>query len=175
MNDGSDENLVAASRTGDKSAYALLLEKHYKHVFIVCLGVVGNVEDAEDAAQEAMLKGFVEIGKLRNSSQFGPWITRIAKNLCINLVRRKQRAKEIIAEKATQPSRMLSQNDSLQQAVESLPMEIRLPLVMYYFDGQSVKNVANSLNLSPSAVYSKLRTAIKELHRLLAEQGDTNG
>ena len=175
MNDRSDENLVTASRSGDKSAYALLVRRHYKHAFIVCLGVVGNVEDAEDAAQEAMLKGFLEIGKLRNSQQFGPWVTRIARNLCINLVRRKRRTREIIADKATQPNRTQSQNDSLQQAIESLPLEIRQPLVMYYFDGQSVQTVANNLSISTSAVYLKLRTAIKELHRLLAEQGDTDG
>ena len=174
MNNRSDENLVAASQKGDKSAYALLVKRHYKHVFIVCLGVVGNIEDAEDTAQEAMLKGFVQIGKLRNSSQFGPWITRIARNFCINLVRRKQRAKQTVAEKATQSNRRLSQNDSLQKAIENLPLEIRLPLVMYYFDGQSVQTVANNLNISTSAVYLKLRTAIKELHRMLTGQGETN-
>jgi RNA polymerase sigma-70 factor (ECF subfamily) len=166
---------VTASRSGDKSAYALLVRRHYKHTFIVCLGVVGNVEDAEDAAQEAMLKGFLEIGKLRNSSQFGPWITKIARNMCINLVRRKRRVKEIIADKATQPNTAQNQNDSLQQAIENLPLEIRQPLVMYYFDGQGVQTVANNLNISTSAVYLKLRTAIKELHRLLVDQGDTNG
>ena len=175
MNDRSDENLVTASGSGDKTAYALLVRRYYKRVFIVCLGVAGNVEDAEDAAQEAMLKGFIEIKKLRNSSQFGPWITRIARNMCLNLVRRKRRAKEIIADKATQPNITQNQNVSLQQAIESLPLEIRQPLVMYYFDGQSVQAVANNLNISTSAVYLKLRTAIKKLHRLLAEQGDTNG
>jgi RNA polymerase sigma-70 factor (ECF subfamily) len=153
----------------------MLVRKHYKHTFIVCLGIVGNVQDAEDATQQAMLKGFIEIEKLRNSQQFGPWITRIAKNLCINLIRRKRRTRKIIADKATLPNITQSQNDSLQQAIENLPLEIRQPLVMYYFDGQSVKTVANNLNMSTSAVYLKLRTGIKELHRLLAEQGDTNG
>ena len=87
MNDCSDENLVTASRHGDKSAYALLVKRHYKHAFIVCLGVVGNVEDAEDITQEAMLKGFMQLRKLRNSSQFGPWITKIARNLGVNFMR----------------------------------------------------------------------------------------
>jgi RNA polymerase sigma-70 factor (ECF subfamily) len=174
LNDRSDENLVTASRKGDKSAYALLVKRHYKHAFIVCLGIVGNVEDAEDTAQEAMLKGFMEIEKLRDSSQFGPWVTKIARNLCINLVRRKRRTGEIIADKATRPNRAQGPNDSLQQAIDGLPLEIRQPLVMYYFDGQSVQTVANNLNMSTSAVYSRLRTAIKELHRLLAGQGDRN-
>jgi RNA polymerase sigma-70 factor (ECF subfamily) len=163
-----------ASREGDKGAYALLVRRHFKHVFIACLGVVGNVEDAEDATQEALLKGFVQIKKLRDSSQFGPWVAKIARNMCINLVRKKRRGRQIIADKVTQPSRTQSENDSLQKAIDSLPLEIRLPLVMYYFDGRSVQTVANSLNMSTSAVYSRLRTAIKELHRQLAGQGDRN-
>jgi DNA-directed RNA polymerase specialized sigma24 family protein len=51
-----------------------------------------------------------------------------------------------------------------------LPMEMRLPLVLYYFDGRSVQKVAESLNMSTSAVYSKLRISIKELHKLLDRQ-----
>lgn len=175
MNDRSDENLVAASCKGDKAAYTLLVKRHYKQVFIVCLGVVGNVQDAEDVAQEAMLKGFTEISRLRKGAQFGPWITRIAKNLCINLVRRKQRARQIITENVGQPNGTVVRNESLQWAIGKLPREMRLPLVMYYLDGQSVKVVSEKLGMSGSGVYLKLRTALNELHRLLTKQGDTNG
>ena len=175
MNERSDENLVTASRHGDKSAYALLVRRHYKRVFVTCLGVVGNVEDAEDATQEAMLKGFMRLEELRNSTQFDPWVTTIARNLCINLARRKHRGKQITIDRATRPVGAQGRNDRLRQAIEALPLEIRQPLVMYYFDGQSVQSVANNLNVSTSAVYSRLRSAIKELHRLLAGEEDTNG
>jgi RNA polymerase sigma-70 factor (ECF subfamily) len=175
LNDRSDENLVAASQHGDKSAYALLVKRYYKHVFIVSLGVAGNLEDAEDAAQEAMLKGFIQLRKLKNSSRFGPWITKTARNLSINILRRRQHAKKIIANRTVQLNARPSPNESLRQAIESLPLEIRQPLVMYYFDGQSVQTVASNLNMSTSAVYSRLRSAIKQLHRLLPEQGDIDG
>ena len=175
MNDRYDENLVAASRKGDKSAYALLVEKYYKQVFLICLGIVGNVHDAEDVAQETILKGFVEISRLREGSRFGPWIIKIARSLCINFVRREQRGKRLLKKRAAKTDGQSGLNDNLQQAIEILPMEIRLPLVMYYFDGQSVQKVADNLDMSTSAVYSKLRDAIKELHRLLVVQGDENG
>ena len=175
MKDHSDEKLVADSCNGDKTAYEQLVERYYKQVFLVCLGILGNSQDAEALAQEALLKGYLEISTIRKSSQFGPWITRIARNQCINIVRRKQRSREIAGEKAKQPNNMSEQNDNLQLAIEKLPMEIRLPLVMYYFDGQSVQKVAEKLDISTSAVYSKLREAIKELHRILAGQGDTDG
>jgi RNA polymerase sigma factor (sigma-70 family) len=175
LNDRSDENLVAASRKGDKTAYAQLVEKYYKQVFLICLGIVGNVHDAEDVAQETILKGFMEISTLRESSRFCPWIIKIARSLCINFVRRDQRGRRILEKKAAQTDGQSGLDYNLQRAIEKLPMEIRLPLVMYYFDGQSVKKVADNLEMSTSAVYSKLRSGIKELHRLLAEQGDENG
>ncbi len=53
-----------------------------------------------------------------------------------------------------------------------LPRDLRLPLVMYYFDGQDVKAVARRLEISTSGVYLKLRTAIKRLHEMLTTQGD---
>ncbi len=175
MNDRSDENLVAASCKGDKSAYALLVERYYKRIFLICLGIVGNVHDAEDVAQESILKGFLEMSTLRDSSRFGPWIIKIARSLCINFVRRKQRGRRILEKKAARTNGQSGLNYNLQQAIEKLPMEIRLPLVMYYFDGQSVQKVADNLDMSTSAVYSKLRDAITELHRLLVVQGDENG
>lgn len=172
MDDRSDENLVGASRTGDKGAYAQLVKRHYKHVFLVCLGILGSVHDAEDVAQETMLKGFVNMSKLRDGGHFGRWILRIAKNLSINLVHRKERARKVVAERAVRPNRATVENDNLEWAIQRLPRKMRLPLVMYYFDGENVKAVAEKLNMSCSAVYSKLQTAVYELHRLLGERGE---
>lgn len=173
MSDRSDKDLVVACCAGDKDAYGLLIRKHYKHVFLICLGILGNTHDAEDIAQDAILKSYVRIGTLRDASQFGPWIARIAKSLCINLIRRKKYAKKVVAERMIDANQSVNENDNLQQAIAQLPQEIRAPLVMYYFDSQSVKTVAERLEMPTSSVYLKLRTAITELHNLLAKQGDT--
>jgi RNA polymerase sigma-70 factor (ECF subfamily) len=173
LNNRSDKDLVTACLAGDRSAYGLLVKRHYKLVFLTCLGILGNVYDAEDIAQDAMLKGYVRIGMLRDSSKFGLWISRIAKSLCLNFIRRRKYAKTISAERAMPENQRATDNDKLQQAIEKLPREIRAPLLMYYFDGQSVKTVADRLQMSTSTVYLKLRTAITELHNLLAKQGDS--
>ncbi|MHC4888408.1 MAG: RNA polymerase sigma factor [Planctomycetota bacterium] len=172
MNDRSGESLVVACRAGDRSAYELLIKRYYKRVFLVCLGILGNVHDAEDIAQDAMLKAYVQIRMLRDGSQFRPWVVKIARSLCINFFRRKESAKKIMAEKAIQANQSITDNDNLQLGIEKLPQGIRLPLVMYYFDGQSVKTVAKTLGMSTSSVYLKLRTAVRELHNLLVRQGD---
>ena len=172
MSEHSDENLVDASRTGDKDAYAALAKRYYKRVFVVCLGMLGSVHDAEDITQEAMLKGLLNIRTLRDSSQFGSWIVKIAKNYCISLIRSRKYANKRVIQKSESPEHALSRYKNLQQAIERLPQESRLPLVMYYFGGESVKDVAEQLNLSRSTVYQRLRAATKQLHTLLVKQGD---
>ena len=174
MEERSDKDLALASDQGDRTAYALLVRRYYKSVFLVCFGVLGNVHDAEDVAQDAMLKGFQQVGQLRDGSQFGGWIVAIARNLSINLLRkRKLTGRMLAAERPSQRERPESSYEDLRQAVARLPGDLRLPLVMYYFDGQNVKAVAEKLEISTSGVYQKLRTAIKELHNVLTAQGDT--
>ena len=170
MDERSDENLVLACRNSNRQAYASLIERYYRHVFLVCMGILGNVHDAEDIAQDVMLKGFVKIKKLRDGSQFSTWITRIAKNTCINLARRNKRTRRALEQRAARPQETAPQNETLQRAIEKLPSEIRLPLTMYYFDGRSVKNVAQKLNTSSSSIYVKLRTATKQLHEILNKE-----
>jgi RNA polymerase sigma-70 factor (ECF subfamily) len=172
LDERSDKNLVAASQAGDKTAYALLVKRYYKQVFLVSMGVLGNVHDAEDVAQDAMLKGFLQIRRLRDADRFGPWIVKIAKNMCLNVARKRKRTKAFTEERTSWPEQPAAENDNLQRAIQKLPKDMRLPLVMYYFDDQSVKAVAEKLNVSASGVYVKLRTATKKLHELLVSQGD---
>lgn len=192
MNERSDKELAWASHQGDRPAYAVLVQRHYKSVFLICLGVLGNIHDAEDVAQDAMIKGFERVRQLREGSQFGGWIVAIARNLSINLLRKRKQvgcaphtnnrewAQKVVCnshptagETSSGDERAESGYEDLQQAVARLPWDLRLPLVMYYFDGQDVKTVAGKLAISTSGVYLKLRTAIKELHEILTAQGDT--
>ena len=172
MNETSDENLVRASRSGDQEAYATLAKKHYKRVFVVCLGMLGRVQDAEDMVQEAMLKGFVNMRDLKEPSRFGAWIMRIAKNECISLIRRRDSSSKLVTLQNVPMDDALVPHRSLQRAIEQLPPANRLPVVMYYFDGEDVKDVARKLNVSRSRVYQRLKIATEQLHRLLTKQGD---
>ena len=95
MNAHLDESLVRACQRDDKTAYAELVKRHYRHVFAMCLGMLGNVDDAEDVAQEAMLRGLLKIKKLDKAEQFESWILQIARNLCIDFLRRRKHTRVI--------------------------------------------------------------------------------
>jgi RNA polymerase sigma-70 factor (ECF subfamily) len=170
LNESLDESVVRACRQGDKTAYAVLVKRHYRHVFAMCLGVLGNVHDAEDVAQEAMLKGFLKIKKLDKGEQFEVWILRIARNLCFDFLRRQKRKKVLSAKQLMQPGQRTGENHVLQQAVRRLPQELRVPLTMYYFDGKNAKTIAKKLDISHSGACQKIKEARKQLHELLRER-----
>lgn len=155
----------------DKAAYESLVGRHYKHVFAVCLGMLANVHDAEDAAQETMLKGFVKMKDINDQQRFGAWIVRVARNLCIDHLRRRNRQKPPAAEAPAAPSRQ-DENalGDLEQAVGRLPMELRVPLLMYYFDGRSAASIAEHLNMSHATTCLRLRKARRQLHELMTER-----
>ncbi len=172
MDDRLDNSVIRACQRGDKAAYAVLVKGHYKGVFALCLGMLGNIHDAEDAAQEAMLKGFLRIGKLHKPDLFESWILQIARNLCIDSLRRQKRIKASGVKASRQSSSQTSNNDDLQQAIRRLPQELRVPLTMFYFDGKNARKIGEKLNISHSGACRRIRTARQQLHELLTERAN---
>ena len=168
MNERTDRELVAASKKGDKNAYAALVRRHYKLVFAVCYGILANAADAEDTAQDAMLTGYLKIRSLRSDERFEFWIIQIARNFCMDLIRRKRHVKLILAEHNVQAATKLPDNQlDLEAGIRNLPLELRLPLVMYYFDNKSTESIAERFKISRSNVYGRIRDARMQLHKWL--------
>ncbi|MBW8035835.1 MAG: sigma-70 family RNA polymerase sigma factor [Planctomycetes bacterium] len=169
----TDKELVKACRKGDKNAYAQLVDLYARRVFGVCLGVLGNVHDAEDAAQDALIAGFTRIGGLKKRDQFAAWITSIARNQCLDLIRRKKLTRKKLADKKEQmPSDTRdSEYRQLEKAISLLPEKYRTPLVLYYFQDQSAEKVANVLNITPAGVLTRLSRSRKKLRKLLSKEG----
>ena len=165
MNDHCEVELVAACRRGDREAYAGLVKMHSKRIFAVCFGILGNSHDAEDVAQQALIKGFAEIKSLRDKAQFGPWIRQIARNFCIDYLRKIKHREVALAEQAEQSRATTGEYPNLQAALEKLPKRYRLPLVLYYFDGQSTEKVAQTLKISRAGVHTRLSRARKRLRK----------
>lgn len=171
MNDAVDDNVVRACQQGDRAAYATLVERHYRHVFALCLGMLGNVHDAEDMAQEAMLRGLASIRKLVRHKRFEPWILKIARNLCLDLLRRQKRLKSGAARHRVEHRERTNGKNDLEWAIGELPLELRVPLTMHYFEQKNARNIARRLNISHSLACQRIRAARDELHALLTNGG----
>ena len=99
-------------------------------------------------------------------------ISRIARNIAFDLLRRENRTRDALANLAVQQAASPGQNHDLEGAIRRLPAKLRGPLVLYYFGEQNGRQIAEHLGISHSLACERLRAARKELHRLLTEQGD---
>src|SRR3981081_4690023 len=98
-----DAVLVATTKTGDTRAFELLVERHERMIFSLARRMTGNREDAEDVVQQSFQKAFIHLKKFEGESLFSTWLTRIAINEALMLLRRKRGSRELsIAESNTE-------------------------------------------------------------------------
>ena len=171
MGQTSQTELVALSRTGDKETYSRLVRIKSGLVFGLCLGMLGNIHDAEDITQQALLKGFTDIDKLQKDDRFEQWICQIARNICIDLIRRRTKERDVAREYIPKENKPVEYG-FLEMALASLPEQYRTVLTLYYFDGHSSKNIGHLLDISLSAVHMRITRARQELRKILEVERD---
>jgi len=162
-----ERNLVASARNGDKDAYGRLVRAHSGRVFAICLGMRADRHDAEDMSQQAFLRGFMQIRTLRNSEKFATWIAQIARNSCIDLIRR--RRPQAVSVPACHNDRDDERTEGLRlgAVLTELPAQYRVPLLLFYFDGRSTQSIAETLGLTQGAVQTRLSRARRLLRKLM--------
>lgn len=168
--EGPDQKLVEQCRRGDGLAYEELVARHYRSVYALCLGIVANTEDAKDLVQESFLAGFQKIRALRETDRFGHWILQIARHLCIDAVRKRRAlAKNHKDFRQTRQDERSGPSIDILGAIEKLPEDLRIPILMFYFDGKDADGIAEALQISKSNLYLRMRCARARLHELLEE------
>jgi RNA polymerase sigma factor (sigma-70 family) len=88
--DTCDIYLVAAAKGGDQQAYAELCRRHSKQILQTVLRITRDIADAEDTLQDALLKAYIHIGSFEGRSAFSSWLTRIAVNSALMLLRKRR-------------------------------------------------------------------------------------
>ena len=89
MNEWTDKQLVEQSQSGDQAAYAVLVKRHSRSLFLACLGRLGNVHDAEDVTQETLIRGYTQITTLKDPDKFIQWLLRIGRNGSTDTLRKR--------------------------------------------------------------------------------------
>ena len=90
-----DAALVAGAKTGDTRAFELLVQRHRVKIFLLAQRMTRNREDAEDVVQESLLKAFIHLRTFNGESLFSTWLTRVAINEALMLLRRKRGSREV--------------------------------------------------------------------------------
>jgi RNA polymerase sigma-70 factor, ECF subfamily len=181
-----DAALVAAAKTGDGRAFELLVQRHEGKIFSLAQRMTRNREDAEDVVQQSFQKAFVHLKKFEGDSLFSTWLTRIAINEALMLLRRKRGSREVpIAESSTEDGAALpldfreagpnpedrclqrEQERILSAAVSDLRPGIRKAIELREFGELSTGETAQVMGLSVAAVKARLFHGRRELRQTL--------
>jgi len=172
----TDEALMARVREGDQQAFAMLVERHLPRAYAITRRVLGQQADAEDAAQEAFSKVWTHARDWKpERGSFASWLGRILVNASLDLARRQTSRRQIsdadasLAELADQgPDQVSSyalqqQAIDIEQALQHLPAQQRMAVVLCYLEEHSNPQAAALMGLHVKAVEGLLVRARKQL------------
>jgi RNA polymerase sigma-70 factor (ECF subfamily) len=177
--DDSDEALMARIARGDEPAFRILARRHLPVVVGLARRILGNAAEAEDVAQEAMLRVWTYAPRWQPLAAFRTWLTRVAVNLCLDRKRRApwvelEAAGEIV-DTALGPGEKVEDEERerlLAAAIDRLPARQRTAIVLTYAEGMSNAQVAEVLGTSVSAVETLLVRGKQSLRRALGAVTD---
>ena len=174
--------LVRRAQQGDADAFEQLVTPYEQKIYALCLRMMAHREDAQDAAQEAMLRLYRSMSSFRGDADFGTFVYRVTTNVCMDALRKQQvRAGESLdalydegfspKDDTPGPEEALMQaeeKERLSQAIDQLSEEMRLPLVLREIHELSYEEVAQTLGIGMGTVKSRIYRAREKLARLLA-------
>lgn len=174
-----DAGLVEATLKGDREAFGHLVRKYRGPLLEFALRKLKNLPDAEDIVQEAFLKAYQNLQRLRDRDRFAEWLYRIATNLCISLLRRR-RDNLISLDSLPNPSSIGSVNpeylpeqrelsEFIVRAVEALPDKNRRTFILY-LEGFSYQEIADAMKVPVSTVSGRLQTAKRRLRKRVSKE-----
>jgi RNA polymerase sigma-70 factor (ECF subfamily) len=171
----TDEQLAAeAAREGsDGPAFSALLERHQDRVWRICFRLMGNAEDASDAAQEVFVRLFLQRGKFEGRSRYTTWMHGIAIRTCLMMRRSRGRRRryESQAQQTPRPDPQSQADASLDvyRVLEHVDEEDRALLILKYSEGHSHEDLAEMFNLSVSACKMRISRARERLQERFPE------
>jgi RNA polymerase sigma-70 factor, ECF subfamily len=172
-----DIRLVEMCRRGDAHAFETLFRKYQTYVYNISLGMLSNTEDAADVTQETFLRLHRSMDSFRGDSSFSTWLYRVAVNLCITELRRRNRSRfqfldDVIhnedvplhEEPSPHPEEVVQQQEERQivhRVLSMLPPDYRAVMVLRHFQQLAYEEIAEVLGLSISQVKTRLFRARK--------------
>ena len=185
-----EARILARIGDGETEAFEMLVKAHERKVYSLCLRMTGTPEDAEDLAQEAFVRAYQSISGFKGESGFGSWLYRLAKNICIDFLRREKRREkssltyldeggnavemEVPDERFT-PEGAFAQRqmaEAIGRGLDTLTPEHRDILILREIHGKSYDEIAAALAITAGTVKSRISRARMVLCKFLLEDGN---
>ncbi|MEC0406415.1 RNA polymerase sigma factor SigW [Bacillus velezensis] len=185
------ENLIKKRikqvKKGDQNAFAEIVDLYKDKIYQLCYRMLGNVHEAEDIAQEAFIRAYVNIDSFDINRKFSTWLYRIATNLTIDRIRKKKPDYYLDAEVAgAEGLTMYSQiaadgvlpddavlslelSDTIQKKILKLPDKYRTVIVLKYIDELSLIEIGEILNIPVGTVKTRIHRGREALRKQLRD------
>jgi len=169
-NKTSDEELVKLYLETQNDVYFNAMYSRFStKIYSKCLFLLKDQERAADATQDVFMKIILNLGKFSGKSKFGTWVYSITYNYCIDLIRKNKKQRNLFdseLDSISEPIQDISDKELLEIKVsrlkvilEKIPEGDKIVLLMKYQSDMSIKEIAESLNKSESAIKMKLKRA----------------
>lgn len=182
MHDADDNDLVNSFKSGDTSAFGKIVLRHQDRIYNLCRHMLGNPQDAEDAAQDVFLKAFQALPKFEPHAALSTWLYRIAANTCIDRKRRPvweslfgitAEGEDLLHDRASDapsPEKLYQARETdkaLRVCLGKLSPKLRAIIVLKEIEGLSYEEIAETLEISMGTVKSRIARAREDLQKCM--------
>ncbi len=171
----TETDLIHAARHGDRAAFGELVRRHCDGVINVVYRMCGDPDLAEEAAQEAFLRAWQNLGRYNPKFPFRNWVYRIAINAALDALRREPQKVDLeglpLHASNGQPEKSYEdreRTEQVRQALQALPPNSRAVMVLREYQGLSYKEIASTLGIPIGTVMSRLNYARNQLRQALS-------
>lgn len=164
--------LAIRARSGDRDAFELLVRANYDRLYAVARRMVSDAGDAEDATQDAFLRGWREIPRLRDPDSFDAWQLRLLVNACYDLLRGRRRrvihsTVRPLPDLPAHEDESFIERDRLANAFGGLSPEHRAVVVLHFYRDLAAAEIAVVLGIAVGTVNSRLHYGTRALRAAL--------
>ncbi len=167
---------------GNSNAFSVLVDRYKDLVFSLALKMVKNREEAEEVAQDTFIKVFKSLSKFKGDSKFSTWIYKVAYNTCLDRLKKNKREQQVVSIDEFNSNQIKSldnaldlmedeeRNQTIQHCINLLPSDDAFLLTLFYFEEQSLEEIAKVIGLTANNVKVKLFRSRKKLATILKER-----
>ena len=164
---------------GDQTAFGEIVDQYSTLMLRTASMIVGDHDIAEDVVQDAFIQAWYHLSDLRKAGALRPWLMRIVVNQCISFKRRLARTTafmrqalseqetDLIAQAADDYKGRMERDWDLAHAIEDLPLKQRVAIVLHYYNGMTLPEMAQTLKISENTLKKRIQAALTNLRHAL--------
>ena len=176
--------LVARALRGDKDAFDDIFDRYSGLMLHTAYGIVKDRDSAEDAVQNALIQAWQHLPDLRETGALRSWLMRIVVNQCISFKRRlalstmflfqsfSEQEAYLASQVADYANGRMERSWDLAQAVEQLPAKQQNVILLHYYQGMTLPEIARRSQVSENTLKKRLQAALSNLRRVLWDAGE---